>query len=135
MDLHELKQLQEQKLTEIFTNNRVFWAFSNEQFTKNKTPLNEGEKYVSIGAGGYMPKGSLESFNSAMDEWNKWFKTQVKENKLREKQIAYELANHEAYYTGDIEDTMSALGEGFTEEEVWAVYRKNHEEWVACNAG
>jgi len=135
MNLHELKKQREEKQTEIFAKNKIFWAFSNEQFAKNKTPLNEGEKYVSIGAGGYLPKGNLDSFLSDMENLNKWFKDQVKENKLREKQISYELANHEAYYTGDIEDTMLALGEDFTADEVWAVYNKTYKEWAACNAG
>lgn len=38
--------------------------------------------------------------------------------------IAYELRNHEAHYTGDISDTMEALGKGFTAKEVRKVYNE-----------
>ena len=51
----EIRQVAEVKRTELYTNCGLFFAFSNEQFTENKTPLKEGEKYVSIGAGGYLP--------------------------------------------------------------------------------
>jgi len=40
----------------------------------------------------------------------------------RRANVAYELRNHEAYYTGDITDTLRALGSGYTRKEVLAVY-------------
>lgn len=124
MTIQQLKQQKEDKVSELLKNCLVFFAFSNEQFDKNKTPLQEGEKYVSIGAGGYMPKGKLKAFNDGMDEINAWYKNQVKARKLRKKHIVYELYNHEAFYTCDITDTLRSLGEDFTEAEVLAVYRE-----------
>lgn len=57
---------------------------------------------------------------------NKWYKEETSTSKkMRRTLIAYELANHEAYYTGDISDTMLALGSGYTKKEVWKVW---HEE-------
>lgn len=102
---------------------QVFWAFSNKGFEENKTPLEEGDRYISIGAGGYMPKSKQAAFEKGFKEINAWYKKATKENKeARRALIAYELANHEAYYTNCISETMLALGKGFTPKEVWAVF-------------
>ena len=124
--IYDLKKQQEDKHSELFKACGLFWAFSNEQFAENKTPLKEGEKYVSIGHGGYLPKGNVDMFTDGMAAINKWYKAQVNANKaIRRAQIAYELANYESYYTGDISDALNALGKGYTAKEVWKVY---HEE-------
>jgi len=57
-----------------------------------------------------------------MEAINKWYKDATKDANARKANIAYELANHEAYYTYEIEDTLDALGEGYTAAEVWAVF-------------
>ena len=126
MNLQELKNQKEQRTSNTLKNHGVFFAFSNEQFEKNKTPLEEGDKYVSIGAGGYMPKSKAEQFFIQMEDDNKWFNACIKEYDLRKKLIAYELANHEAFYTGELEDTINALGSDYTEEEVRQVYNENY---------
>jgi hypothetical protein len=124
--LQQIKQEQETKVSQLFKEVRLFWAFSNEQFAENKTPLKEGEKYVSIGHGGYLPKTEVDNFTNGMAAINKWYKEETSTNKkMRRTLIAYELANHEAYYTGDITDTMQTLGKGYTKKEVWKVW---HEE-------
>ena len=57
----------------------------------------------------------------------KWYKSETQKNKaLKVELIRYELSNHEAYYTGSIEDTLNALGKGFTAKEVRAVYNKEY---------
>lgn len=109
----------------------MFFAFSNEQFAENKTPLKEGEKYVSLGAGAYLPKGSVDKYISGIKEIEKWYKTTIKENKVRSENILYELCNHEAFYTCDIEDTLLALGSDYTQDEVQAVYNANREKQQA----
>ena len=119
----DIRQEREDKISELFKNCGVFFAFSNEQFAENKTPLKEGEKYVSMGAGGYLPKGKSDELLKGMKDIKKWFKEATKDKKTRIELIKFELANHEAYYTGELEDTLSALGEGFTVEEVREVYR------------
>jgi hypothetical protein len=121
--IQDLKREQDQKLSALFAECGVFWAFSEEQFHKNKTPLQEGEKYVSIGAGGYLPKGHVSKFSEGMERIRKEFNAAVNASrKQRRAFIAYELNNHEAHYTGDITDTMQALGKGFTAKEVRKVY-------------
>ena len=125
--IKELKKEEQSKQTILFNSCGLFWAFSDEQFQKNKTPLQEGEKYVSIGAGGYLPKSKVEIFSAGMKEISKWYKSETQKNKaVKVELIRYELSNHEAYYTGSIEDTLNALGKGFTAKEVWVVYNKEY---------
>ena len=101
----------------------MFFAFSTEQFHENKTPLKEGEKYVSIGMGGYMPKGNVQQYLDGSKTIEKWYKAEIKACKgARRANIAYELNNHEAYYTGDISDTLRSLGRDYTRAEVLKVY-------------
>ena len=54
----------------------------------------------------------------------------INQLKTRKQEIAYELANHEAYYTGDISDTMEALGKDYTEAEVLEVYRAERKKTI-----
>ena len=116
--------IRQEQVNSLLDECKVFWAFSNEQFEagKLKSPLKEGEKYLDIGGGGYMPKGNLEAFEGGMEAITKEFNTAMKDAKARRDHIAYELSNHEAYYTHSIESTMDALGEDFTREEVANVF-------------
>ena len=66
MKYQEIKTEHETRLNALLTECLVFWAFSNQQFQENKTPLQEGEKYVSIGVGGNMPKSKVDQFNQGM---------------------------------------------------------------------
>lgn len=122
-----LDKTREEKQSQLFKDCLLFWAFSDQQFLENKTKLEPGEKYVHIGHGGYLPKGKVDQFLDGMEAINKWYKSEIKSNGLRTKKIAYELSNHEAYYTGDIEDTLAALGPDYTAEEVTAVFEANKE--------
>lgn len=126
-NLQELKKEKENKVSELIKETGMFFAFSNEQFNENKTPLQDGEKYVSLGAGCYLPKSKVNAYLNGSKEIDKWFKSEVKQNKLRKEHIIYELSNHEAWYTMEIEDTLTALGEDFTEDEVkkvfWSEYK------------
>lgn len=131
-NLQQIKKERENKQTLLFRECGLFWAFSDQQFAENKTPLQEGEKYVSIGAGGYLPKGKVDAFSAGMKEINKWYKKEVADNKdLRRKEIIYELGNHEAWYTHEIEDTLAALGPGYTAKEVWKVFHQELENQIA----
>jgi len=125
LTLAELKKENETKLDLLFKECGVFFAFSNDQFNENKTPLADGDKYVSMGAGGYLPKSKVDAYIQGSKDINKGFKAGIKKSKsLRYENIAYELANHEAYYTGEITDTLEALGSEYTAKEVWEVYNK-----------
>lgn len=126
--LSQIKREREESMNELFKDCGVFWAFSNEQFNENKTPLKEGEKYTSMGAGGYLPKINVDRLLKGSEEIEKIFKAEISERKsLRRDHIVYELGNHESYYTGSIEDALEALGDDYTKAEVAKVY---HEERV-----
>lgn len=133
MEAHELKKIREEKQTVIFEKYNVFFAFSNEQLRKGveKCNLQEGEKIISMGLGGYLPKKHLDDFLNEMEALNKWFKEQGKNKAMRRKLIAYELSNHEAFYTRDIDDTLNALGDGYTYDEVYQVYLKEQKKHSA----
>ncbi len=119
MNANDIRQ---DKVNKLMPSLGVFWAFSDKQFQENKTPLKDGEKYVSIGMGGYIPKGNADALIKGMKEIAKEFKQAMKDEKARKAHIAYELNNHEAYYSRDISSTLDALGEDFTREEVLSVY-------------
>ena len=123
----EIKKEKEKMTTELFNKLGVFFAFSNEQFNQNKTPLKEGEKYVSIGAGGYIPKGNLDAFLEGMKSINQIGKNKVKENNLAETEILYELKNHESFYTGDYSDVVDMFKGTYTEKQIRDVYNKHRE--------
>lgn len=130
--LHEIKKEREDKQSELFKECGVFFAFSNEQFSEGKTTLEEGDKYVSMGMGGYLPKSKVAAFNAGWKELAKWYKKEVADNKkLRREEIVYELGNHEAWYTGDIEDTMCALGPDYTRKEVWKIFNSEKEKQMS----
>ena len=134
--IQQLNAQREQKQSKLMQEVRLFWAFSNDQLREGiqKIQLQEGEKLVSIGAGGYLPKGNVDTFINGMEAITKEYKAAIKSNKLRVKLIAYQLANHECYYTGDIEPALYSLGDEFTRDEVITVYRANFKQWQKINA-
>ena len=96
MKYTEIKHEEGEKLGELCHQVGLFWAFSNEQFKEGakSSPLDEGDKYVSIGAGGYLPKSKVDAWINGMKEIEAWKKSEVKKNKAEEA-ILYELSNYE----------------------------------------
>ncbi len=128
--IRQLKNEQQEKVNQHLTNCGVFFAFSNEQFEQGKTPLAEGDKYVSIGSGGYMPKSKVEEFRKGMADIGTWYKNAVKSNKARIANIIYELGNHECWYTYDIQPALDALGPEYSAAEVMEVFNKELDKQV-----
>jgi hypothetical protein len=122
MTIQELKQQQSEKYTEVLKSNNIFFAFSDKQFEENKTPLKEGEKYARLFGGGFIPSYNVESYKKQSEDLNTWFLNSVKENNLIESHILYELNNHEAFYTYDIEQAFNCLP--YSKEEVQKVFNK-----------
>ncbi len=121
-----IKKQAQEKLTVLFNECGVFFAFSNEQFEENKTPLQPGEKYVSLGAGGYMPKSKVDNYITGSKLINKWEKAEIKKLKDgKELHILAELRNHECFYTCDIEDAANVLP--YPKKDIWKVYLKHKE--------
>jgi len=119
----EIKAEKQKKYDQLITNCKVFFAFSDEQFIKNKTELKECEKYVSIGAGGYMPKGYLKIWIDGSKEIEKWAKDEIKKYKIEEHHILFELRNNECFYTGSYQDALPFLP--YSEEQVSKVFYNN----------
>ena len=111
MKYQEIRSESEKKRNQLIIDCNVFFAFSNEQFAEGKknNPIAEGEKYVSIGAGGYMPKSKLNDFLTGLDNISRWEKSEIKKYKEIDEYIKYELYNHECFYTGDLTDVYQIL--------------------------
>lgn len=90
----------------------LFFAFNTDQFKEGieKIGLNEGEKVVSIGAGGYLKKSRVNDFNALMDKHKKERTALRKDKKKLIDALVYELDNHEFNYSGDPEDAVLAVG-------------------------
>lgn len=127
--LIDIKKEYQAKNEQLFKDCGVFWAFSNEQFHENKTLLQEGEKYVSIGAGGYMPKSKVEQLLKGMAQLKKEERAEVRKSKLWYQEISHELNNHECYYTWDISPVVEMFSGIYTEKKIREVFnaeRLNH---------
>lgn len=121
--IRDLKQELQDNMTKLFNDYGVFFAFSKEQFDKQKK---DGVKYLDGGAGMLIPKDAVKEFRCKLDKLYLDFDNKILSNEdLKNKYILYELLNHEAFYTGDYYETFERLGEGYTIEEVQAVYRQN----------
>lgn len=129
LTLAQVKREKQITIDTLFETLGVFFAFSNKQFEEGKTPLAEGDKYVTFANGSYLPKSNyallIEGFNNADD----LFRKRIKDNGLEEEEVLYELNNHECFYTGDIDDAMDVLGEDYSREFVREVYFKHRDRY------
>lgn len=127
------KQLQDyrQNRTDfILKDNKVFFAFSMEQFQEGIKEINldtEKDKLSSLGMGGYLPSKNLEQFKKEMEILDLECQALVISNPaLKKELIKYELANYEAYYCYDSYYTaienIKSLNYGITDEEIQKVY-------------
>lgn len=134
MKYPQIRKQREAKISELIKECRLFFAFSNKQFEKGikENPLDEGDKYFSISAGAYMPESNVKKYTNGCEEIDKWYNEIIKENNMDDEVILYELANHEAFYTGEINDTYNALGGKYTNEKIWQVYNKNYDNYADC---
>ena len=98
------------------------FAFSETQF--NEMMENWGlspsdtDKIYSIGGGGFVRKCDADAMHEMFERHAQEREVAIKENKddYLYHMFNYELANHEYNYTGDISDTLDALG--LTTEEI-----------------
>jgi hypothetical protein len=121
----ELKLEFEKRFSVLMKASGMFFAFSDQQMEEGKKdcPLEPGDEYIRTYAGGVMPKSKSKDWNKDTDELQVWMQQTIKENNLQESHIIYELRNHEAFYTGDIKDSMMSLPY-YSEVEVRTVFYK-----------
>ena len=118
------------KMNQLFTDNGVFWAFNNEQFAEGQKTLKEGDKLISIGGGGYMPKSNSDKLDNELAALKIEFRKLILDNNLQESEILYHLCNYEAFYSNDLSDTMDTIGEFYSQDEVLKVYYANMNEYA-----
>ena len=125
---HLKNEIMQSKLTTIFDDLGVFFAFSDKQFNEGLKKIEEKkENITAIHAGGFIPSKNVKEYIKRSDNLLVWLRAEVK--KLDpENVIEYELSNYESYYTGDISTAFEALADhGFTRDQVKAVYNKNYD--------
>ena len=110
-----------EKQTELFIELGVIFAFSEAQFEEQKQP---GIKYCSVlGANEFVPEKNAKEFVEQLSIIHK--KGRELEEKGIERIIEEQLANHECFFTGEIDDAVDALASyKVTFDEVWDVYNK-----------
>lgn len=108
----ELKNRHQKEVNEF----PLGFAFSDKQFAEmmekwGLTP-EDTDKIYSIGGGGFVRKADSEAMHEMFDRHAKERETAIKENKddYLYHMFDYELANHEYNYTGEVSDTLEALG-------------------------
>lgn len=110
----------EEAQSQLYAETGAFFAFSKQQFDEAKKP---NVKYMSLGYGMICPE---EHAQKLVDGMTKIVANGIAQDMAENGKtaiISRELHNHEAFYTGDISDTVSALdGYGFTRDDVAAVY-------------
>jgi len=119
-----LSDYMEAKQTELFNKTGTIFAFSDKQFEEQKV---KGKQYSRIGQGMLTEKGNEIEVIEGLDTiYKESILLDIKENG-RDKIILRELLNHEAFYTGDIEDTIDKLEDyPFKEDDISKVYQKNY---------
>lgn len=117
-----LSQYTNEPQTKLFTEAGVFFAFSNQQFAEARAP---GVEYVSMGCGMICPVDKVQYVRSEMDRIYKEAIQQDINQNSKQSIIERELYNFECFYTGDIQDVLSALVDyEITEQEVWDEYHR-----------
>ena len=126
-----LSDYMEKPQTELFKKTGTFFAFSDKQFEEQKV---KGIKYVSLGSGMITPSKNANKVIETLSKIHqKAVKQDLKENG-KYQVILRELLNHEAFYTGEIEDTIHAL-EGYksiTEDDISQIFSKNWGKYSDC---
>lgn len=122
MKYTEIKKEAQERHNKLFNDCGVFWAFSNDQFTKQAP---KGVKLTRIPGGGFMPKDNVDQLVAGIAEIKRYEKTAIKEAKAEEV-ILYELNNFEAFHSCDLTDALEVLKPlGYTEDQVRKVFNKH----------
>ena len=96
----------EEKQTALFNETNTIFAFSTKQFNEGKK---EGITYINMGAGMLCDKRHVKKLIEGLEKiYKDSIKQDIKENGI-DAIIKRELANHEAWYTMDIQETCDKL--------------------------
>ena len=118
--MKSLSDYTQKQMTEIYESNGAFFAFSTEQFNESKK---EGVEYVNCPWGLIAPKENAKKLMEGIDKIFENGKAQLLAENSKEDIIRYELWNHEAFYTYDLESTFDSVKcYGFTMQDVKTVF-------------
>jgi hypothetical protein len=119
-----LSDYMEEKQTALFNRTGTFFAFSQKQFEEGRK---EDIKYVNLGQGMLSPdENYIEVIEALKKIYKDAIKQDLKENG-KDKIILRELENHEAFYVGNIEDTIHKLEDyPITKNQIKKIYQKNY---------
>ena len=118
-----LSDYMEAKQTELFNRTGTIFAFSQKQFEEGRK---DNVKYVNLGQGMLTEKPFVKEVINELDKiYKDSIKQDIKENG-KDKIILRELQNYEAFYVGNIEDTVHKLEDyPFTEDDISHIFSKN----------
>jgi len=118
-----LSDYMEAKQNELFQRTGTIFAFSQKQFEEGRK---DNVKYVNLGQGMLTEKPFVKEVINGLDKiYKDSIKQDIKENG-KDKIILRELQNHEAFYVGNIEDTVHKLEDyPFTEDDISHIFSKN----------
>lgn len=132
-----LSEIVQDEQTAVLTKHGAFFAFGNEQFEEAKDPNIPFSGYYYLYSGMYAPKTNADALVADLaDIHTRGIATDIELHGLTAI-IQRELSNHEAYYTGEIEETVDALTSypGADYDTVMAVYKnKKYEVPLQHNA-
>lgn len=90
------------------------FAFNQKQFDEmmEKWGLapTDTDKIYKIGGGGFVRKSDADAMDEMFARHEAERKAAMQDDEYPYQMFNYELANHEYSYTGDLEDTLDALG-------------------------
>ena len=121
----EIKDEEQNKLSKLFKELGIFFAFSTEQFNSQKK---EGVEYVSAEAGMIIPVANVDSFIKKFDKLNEETREQYDLHSTMDEYILFELYNHEAFYACNLQSSFEAIRQEYPEctmEDVGRVYYDN----------
>lgn len=116
----QLKEAQQKRVNDL----PLMFAFNHDQFREGMAKLgltvDDTDKIVSIGGGGYIRKADVPLFNATFGGLETEMKAAIEADKdgtgFIYDMFLYELQNHEYCITYDLEPTLDALG--LTEDDV-----------------
>lgn len=123
--IDEIKKEQEEKLSALFKELGIFFAFSQEQFDSHKK---EGVTYVAGDLGMILPKENVKAFYDRHGKLIDEEIAQLKANVPLDDFIRHELWNHECFYTGnygEIFELVKAYYAQCTMEDIKRVFYKH----------
>tara|TARA_R110000803_G_scaffold205707_2_gene272573 strand:+ start:94 stop:480 length:387 start_codon:yes stop_codon:yes gene_type:complete len=118
-----LSDYMEEKQTALFNKTGTIFAFSDKQFEEQKV---KGKQYSRLAQGMVTEKGNEIEVIEGLDKiYRDSVKQDMKENG-KDKVILRELLNHEAFYVGNIEETIHKLEDyPITEDDISQIFQKN----------